>query len=82
MSAATPVIYSTVYTTRYFTVYAIISRFWARLPDGTRVLKHVETRYVTPEEYVVLTSEEKALRDRVQVPVEESEVSTAVGVYG
>jgi len=74
------VLTSIVYTTHYNTVYAVVSRFWIKLPDGTRVLKREETRYITPEEYAVIVEEEaKRGRGRVQAPVEEGEVATAVG---
>jgi archaellum component FlaF (FlaF/FlaG flagellin family) len=73
--------YVTVYTTRYNTQYAIITRYWGVLPDGTYVLKSSETRYLTPEEYVEEMSEEEKRRKagRAQAPRGE-ETTTAVGV--
>jgi hypothetical protein len=68
-------LYTTIYTTTYETRYAIITRYWVRLPDGTRVLKREVTRYLMPEEYAVLVEEEESRerRGRAQAPVEESE---------
>jgi archaellum component FlaF (FlaF/FlaG flagellin family) len=73
--------YVTVYTTRYNTQYAIITRYWGVLPDGTYVLKSSETRYLTPEEYAEAVGEEERRRKagRVQAPRGE-ESTTAVGV--
>jgi hypothetical protein len=73
--------YVTVYTTRYSTQYAVITRYWGVLPDGTYVLKSSETRYLTPEEYAEAVSEEERRRKagRAQAPRGE-ESTTAVGV--
>jgi len=73
--------YVTVYTTRYNTQYAIITRYWGVLPDGTYVLKSSETRYLTPEEYAEAVGEEERRRKagRAQAPRGE-ESTTAVGV--
>jgi archaellum component FlaF (FlaF/FlaG flagellin family) len=72
--------YVTVYTTRYNTQYAIITRYWGVLPDGTYVLKSSETRYLTPEEYAEAVSEEERKKaGRAQAPRGE-ETTTAVGV--
>jgi hypothetical protein len=67
------VLYTTIYTTVYETRYAVVTRYWARLPDGTRVLKREVTRYLEPEEYAVLVEEERERRGRAraQVPIEE-----------
>jgi hypothetical protein len=67
-----PTLYTTIYTTVYETRYAIVTRYWARLPDGTRVLKREVTRYLEPEEYAVLVEEEsRERRSRAQAPIEE-----------
>jgi hypothetical protein len=73
---AQPVIVSTIYTTRYTTVYAIVSRFWTRLPDGTAVLRREVTRYITPEEHPVVSEETERRRN---APAWEGEATTAVG---
>jgi hypothetical protein len=70
------VIVSTIYTTRYTTVYVVVSRFWTRLPDGTAVLKSEVTRYITPEEHPVVSEETGRRRN---VPAWEGEATTAVG---
>jgi hypothetical protein len=73
--------YVTVYTTRYSTQYAIITRYWGVLPDGTYVLKSSETRYLTPEEYAEAVDEEgRRKAGRAQAPRGEGVVPTAVGV--
>ena len=71
------VLYTTIYTTLYETRYAIVTRYWVRLPDGTRVLKREVTRYLEPEEYATLVEEEaEERRGRAQAPVEETERAT------
>jgi hypothetical protein len=74
-------LYTTIYTTVYETRYAIITRYWVRLPDGTKVLKREVTRYLEPEEYAVLVEEEsRERRGRAQAPVEETERATRLVV--
>jgi hypothetical protein len=71
------VLYTTIYATLYETRYAIVTRYWVRLPDGTRVLKREVTRYLEPEEYATLVEKEsRERRGRAQVPVEETERAT------
>jgi hypothetical protein len=75
-------LYTTIYTTVYETRYAIVTRYWVRLPDGTRVLKREVTRYLEPEEYAALVEEEESRerRGRAQASVEEPERATRLVV--
>jgi len=71
----------TTYVTRHETVYAIITRYWARAPDGVRVLTRQVTVYVTPGEFAEAVSEEELPRRfaRVRPPRREGEVAVGVG---
>jgi hypothetical protein len=62
---------TTVYSTRYDTRYAVITRYYSKISEDTYLLKREETRYVTPEEYRRIVEEGKRKK---------KEKSTAVGV--
>jgi len=61
----------TTYITRVETLYSLVTRYWVRLPDGTRVLKREVTRFLAPEEVEELRESEERLEGRVQEPTAE-----------
>jgi len=70
----------TTYVTSYSTVYAVVSRFWSRLPGGARILVRELTVYVSPEELARVREEEELwARGRARAPRAE-EVAAGVGV--
>jgi hypothetical protein len=62
---------TTIYSTRYDTRYAVITRYYSKISEDTYLLKREETRYVTPEEYRRIVEEGKRRK---------REKTTAVGV--
>lgn len=62
---------TTIYSTRYDTRYAVITRYYSKVTEDTYLLKREETRYVTPEEYRRIAEEGKRRK---------REKTTAVGV--
>jgi len=71
-----PPFYTTVYTTQYQTMYLIITNYYVRYPDGTRVLKRSVSRLLTPEELAELKKEEELVRKlgSSQAPRDEREL--------
>jgi len=39
-------------------MYMLVTNYWVRYPDGTRMLKRSVTRLLSPEEYAELKKEE------------------------
>ena len=59
MAYSIPPLYTTIYITQYQTMYMLVTNYWIRYPDGTRVLKRSVTRLLSPEEYAELKEEEE-----------------------
>ena len=62
MAYEVPPLYVTIYNTQYRTMYMLITNYWVRYPDGTRVLKRSITRLLSPEEYAELEKEEELMK--------------------
>jgi hypothetical protein len=76
-----PPLYTTIYITQYRTMYMLITNYWVRYPDGTRVLKRSVTRLLSPEEYAELEKEEEELVKKAgtsQAPRSEEELGVVV----
>jgi len=76
-----PPLYMTIYATQYRTMYMLITNYWVRYPDGTRVLKRSVTRLLSPEEYAELKKEEEESVRKAgssQAPRSEEELGVVV----
>lgn len=80
MAYEVPPLYTTIYTTQYRTIYMLITNYWVRYPDGTRVLKRSITRLLSPEEYAELEKEEELEKKAGtgQAPRSEEELGVVV----
>lgn len=79
MAYSIPPLYTTIYTTQYQTMYMLVTNYWVRYPDGTRMLKRSVTRLLSPEEYAELKKEEKKEEEFVRKPGS-SQASEELGV--
>ena len=80
MAYEVPPLYTTIYITQYRTIYMLITNYWVRYPDGTRVLKRSITRLLSPEEYAELKKEEELEKKAgtSQAPRSEEELGVVV----
>lgn len=80
MAYSIPPLYTTIYTTQYQTIYMLVTNYWVRYPDGTRMLKMSVTRMLSPEEYAELKKKEEFVRKpgSSQAPRGEEELGVVV----
>ena len=80
MAYSIPPLYTTIYITQHQTMYMLVTNYWVRYPDGTRMLKRSVTRLLSPEEYAEMKKEEESERKAgsSQAPRSEEELGVVV----